>query len=155
MPLMTIEAFEGRTTEQKRQLAQDITEVVVRNFNVQPDAVTIVIHELRRENYAKAGKLAVAWQFSDYGRASLGLKAGCAPASLLWPRIYLRHRSTEVRPSHALKISSLQAQAQRQPIDPEQSIWHCRSGAPTQVWPLSRCNETRLCCIDGLRLVAG
>ena len=58
MPLIIIEADGGRTTEQKRGLVKDITAAVCKNFNVQPEAVSILIHEGKKENRAKAGKLA-------------------------------------------------------------------------------------------------
>lgn len=61
MPIITVEAFEGRTIEQKRGLVKDITEAVTKNFNVGPDAVTIIIHELKHEHLAKAGKLKIDW----------------------------------------------------------------------------------------------
>ena len=57
MPQVFVEAIEGRTVEQKRGLVKDITEAVVKNFKVTPDKVSVVIHELSRENIAKAGKL--------------------------------------------------------------------------------------------------
>ncbi|MFC1941116.1 2-hydroxymuconate tautomerase [Chloroflexota bacterium] len=60
MPLITVEAIEGRTIEQKRGLVKDITEAVIKNFKVEPDKVTVIIHEVTRDNLAKAGKL-----FSD------------------------------------------------------------------------------------------
>jgi 4-oxalocrotonate tautomerase len=56
MPTVVIEALEGRTVEQKRGLVKDITDAVCKNFKVNPDAVTIMIHELKRENHGKAGK---------------------------------------------------------------------------------------------------
>ena len=59
MPLVTVKAIEGRTMEQKRGLVKDITDAVVKNFKVEPDAVTIDIIEFSRENLAKAGKLFV------------------------------------------------------------------------------------------------
>ena len=58
MPLIIIEADEGRTIEQKRGLVKDITAAICKNFNVQPEAVSIQIHEGKKENRAKAGKLA-------------------------------------------------------------------------------------------------
>jgi len=58
MPLIIIEADEGRTIEQKRGLVKDITAAVCKNFNVSPDMVSIHIHEGKKENRAKAGKLA-------------------------------------------------------------------------------------------------
>ncbi|MFC2011078.1 2-hydroxymuconate tautomerase [Chloroflexota bacterium] len=57
MPFVIIEAFEGRTVEQKRGLVKDVTEAICKNFEVNPDAVSILIHELKRENLGKAGKL--------------------------------------------------------------------------------------------------
>ena len=59
MPLVTVKAKEGRTIEQKRALVKDITEAVIKNFKVQPEAVTIDIVEYSGENLAKAGKLFV------------------------------------------------------------------------------------------------
>lgn len=59
MPLVIIEADAGRTVEQKRGLVKDITEAVCKNFNVAPEAVSILIHEGKKENRGKAGKLAI------------------------------------------------------------------------------------------------
>ncbi|MBA7571360.1 2-hydroxymuconate tautomerase [subsurface metagenome] len=59
MPLVTVKALEGRTIEQKRGLAKDITEAFVKNFKVEPDAVTICLIELSKDNLAKAGQLFV------------------------------------------------------------------------------------------------
>ena len=57
MPFVIVEAVEGRTVEQKRGLVKDITDAVCKNFKVNPDAVSILIHEVKRENLGKAGKL--------------------------------------------------------------------------------------------------
>ena len=59
MPLIIIEADEGRTIEQKRGLVKDITDAVCKNFAVSPEAVSILLHEGKKENRAKAGKLAI------------------------------------------------------------------------------------------------
>ena len=59
MPLVTINADEGRTIEQKRGLAKDITEAVCKNFNVKPEAVSIQIVEGKKENRGRGGKLAI------------------------------------------------------------------------------------------------
>jgi len=40
-----------------------------------------------------------------------------------WAEVYLRRRTTEVSPSYAFKISSLQAQEEPHPVDPEESVW--------------------------------
>ena len=58
MPTIIVEADEGRTIEQKRSLVKDITDAVCRNYNVPPESVTILLHEQKKENRGKAGKLA-------------------------------------------------------------------------------------------------
>ncbi len=50
----------GRTTEQKRGLAKDLTEAMVRNFGVPADSVTVQIVESALDSKAKGGVL-----FSD------------------------------------------------------------------------------------------
>jgi 4-oxalocrotonate tautomerase len=55
MPEVFVHAVEGRTPEQKRALMEDITDAVVRNFGVSPDAVVVTIVESLRVNKAKAG----------------------------------------------------------------------------------------------------
>ncbi|MBA7483874.1 hypothetical protein ES707_19391 [subsurface metagenome] len=40
-----------------------------------------------------------------------------------WVEIYLRHRTTEVSPTYAFKISSLEAQEEPQAVEPEASVW--------------------------------
>ena len=57
MPLVTIKVIEGRTVEQKRGLAKDVTEAVVKNFGAPPEAVLIDIMEYSREDLAQAGQL--------------------------------------------------------------------------------------------------
>ena len=59
MPLVIVKADEGRSVEQKRGLVKDITDAVCKNFKVPPEAVSIMIQEGKRENRAKAGKLAI------------------------------------------------------------------------------------------------
>ncbi|MFH1079632.1 MAG: 2-hydroxymuconate tautomerase family protein [Pseudomonadota bacterium] len=59
MPTVIVEADEGRTVEQKRGLVRDITEAVCKNFNVGPESVTILIHEQKKENRGKGGKLVI------------------------------------------------------------------------------------------------
>ncbi|MHB8909848.1 MAG: 2-hydroxymuconate tautomerase family protein [Syntrophales bacterium] len=58
MPTVIVEVDEGRTVEQKRGFVKDVTEAVCKNFNVEPQTVTIFIHEGKKENRGKGGKLA-------------------------------------------------------------------------------------------------
>ncbi|HUT67134.1 MAG TPA: 2-hydroxymuconate tautomerase [Dehalococcoidales bacterium] len=60
MPLVTIKIIEGRTVEQKRGIAKDVTEAIVKNIGCPPAAVQINIVDLKPENVAQGGKL-----FSD------------------------------------------------------------------------------------------
>jgi len=57
MPEVYIHAIEGRTKEQKRALIKDITDAVVKNFDVTADAVLVEIVETSRENKAQGGVL--------------------------------------------------------------------------------------------------
>ncbi len=55
MPEVVVYALAGRTVEQKRALMKDITEAVVKNFAVVPDAVTVSIVETPKTDKAKGG----------------------------------------------------------------------------------------------------
>lgn len=57
MPLVIVKMLTGRTTEQKRQLVQEITEVVTRVTGAPLDKVDVIIEDHPRENWASAGKL--------------------------------------------------------------------------------------------------
>lgn len=57
MPEVIIYLAEGRTVDAKRQAVKEITDAVVKNFKVDPEAVTIQIVEAEKHNKAKGGKL--------------------------------------------------------------------------------------------------
>jgi 4-oxalocrotonate tautomerase len=57
LPIINVTMLEGRTTEQKRTLAKEMTDLVCDVLKCPAEAVTIVIEELPRENIAKAGRL--------------------------------------------------------------------------------------------------
>ena len=57
MPLIVVKMLEGRSTEQKRRLVREITDVVVK-FTGAPEAqVDVIIEDYPRENWAKGGTL--------------------------------------------------------------------------------------------------
>ena len=58
MPLVTIHMYEGRTIEQKRELVAAVTEVVARIAKTTPESTEVIINDVARENWSKAGKLA-------------------------------------------------------------------------------------------------
>lgn len=55
MPEIIVYAVEGRTPEQKRGLMKDITDAVVKNFQVSPEVVTVQIVEAAKDSKAKGG----------------------------------------------------------------------------------------------------
>mgnify|MGYP001410584612 CR=1 FL=1 len=57
MPVVTVEMWEGRTIEQKKQLAKGIT-LVMTNIGVPEDAIQIIFKDNAKHDWAIAGKLA-------------------------------------------------------------------------------------------------
>lgn len=56
MPMIEIKLFEGRTQEQKRELALAITAETCRVLGVGPDSVDIVYHDVRKSDWATGGR---------------------------------------------------------------------------------------------------
>lgn len=57
MPVVIVEMWEGRTIDQKKQLAKDIT-TSMENIGVPKEAVQIIIKDNPKHNWAIGGKLA-------------------------------------------------------------------------------------------------
>lgn len=57
MPTLRVELFEGRTVEQKRALAQALTEATVRTLGGSPDGVDIVFFDIRKHDWSTGGVL--------------------------------------------------------------------------------------------------
>jgi 4-oxalocrotonate tautomerase len=57
MPLIRVELFEGRSVEQKRALAQALTEATVRTLACSPGAVDIMFFDVPRSDWATGGEL--------------------------------------------------------------------------------------------------
>jgi 4-oxalocrotonate tautomerase len=57
MPIVHISMLKGRTVDQKRALVKKVTDAICETVNASADAVSIVIEEMEREHYAKAGVL--------------------------------------------------------------------------------------------------
>jgi 4-oxalocrotonate tautomerase len=60
MPTIHVEMFEGRTLDQRRKLVKEITDGTCRALGCPADAVQIILTDIKKENWAEAGKL-----FSD------------------------------------------------------------------------------------------
>ncbi|MDP5009202.1 MAG: 4-oxalocrotonate tautomerase [Glaciimonas sp.] len=57
MPTFNVQLFEGRTPEQKRAFIKAVTEVTCQTLDCEAGSVDIIIQEVKRENWATAGKL--------------------------------------------------------------------------------------------------
>nr|WP_300095691.1 4-oxalocrotonate tautomerase [Sedimentibacter sp.] len=57
MPIIQVEMLKGRTLEQKRALAEKVTQAVVETANCPREAVKIIIREMEFENYSQGGVL--------------------------------------------------------------------------------------------------
>ena len=57
MPVVMVEMWAGRSREQKKQLAQEIT-LAFERIGVLPDAVHIIMKDNPKDNWASGGKLA-------------------------------------------------------------------------------------------------
>ena len=55
MPEIIVYLAEGRAKEAKRALMKDITDAVVKNFGVSPEAVVVQIVESSKDNKSKGG----------------------------------------------------------------------------------------------------
>lgn len=59
MPVVTVQLWKGRTTDQKRKLAKAITDAMVEHAGARPDGLHVIIQEYDLENWARGGVLGV------------------------------------------------------------------------------------------------
>ncbi len=59
MPLVQVTMLTGRSTDQKRKLAQRITDVMVEEAGAHREAIVVAFHEVSKESYASGGVLMV------------------------------------------------------------------------------------------------
>ena len=57
MPIVVVNIKEGRTVEQKRAMVERMTQVICDTMEVKPDAVRIIINDMKNENFAIGGTL--------------------------------------------------------------------------------------------------
>ena len=58
MPFIHIRLYEGRTLEQKRAFVESVTRETARTLNCPPESVDIVFEDVKKSDWASAGKLA-------------------------------------------------------------------------------------------------
>ena len=57
MPLVQITMLQGRTIDQKRKIAQRITDAMVEDAGARREAIVVTFLEVSRESYASGGVL--------------------------------------------------------------------------------------------------
>lgn len=57
MPIIQVHLIEGRTVEQKRKLATEMTKAVVDSLGVKAEDVKIILSEMAKHDYAIGGVL--------------------------------------------------------------------------------------------------
>lgn len=57
MPLVQVTMLTGRTADQKRKLAQRLTDVMVEEAGAHREAVIVTFNEVPKESYASGGVL--------------------------------------------------------------------------------------------------
>ena len=55
MPLVEISMFEGRDNETKERMIREVTEAMVRTSGAPAEAVTIIIRDVPKSDWARAG----------------------------------------------------------------------------------------------------
>lgn len=59
MPFINVQMLEGRTVDQKAELAKVITNAFVEIVGSKPEAISIIFSDIQKTDLAKAGKLIV------------------------------------------------------------------------------------------------
>jgi len=58
MPVITIQMWEGRSVEQKRELVKAITKAMVEIGKTRQEAVQVIMHDIPKQNWGTGGVLA-------------------------------------------------------------------------------------------------
>jgi 4-oxalocrotonate tautomerase len=57
MPTINVQLFAGRSVEQKRAFVEAITEATCKSLGCKPEAVDIIIQDVKKDDWATGGKL--------------------------------------------------------------------------------------------------
>jgi len=57
MPLIQITLLKGRTTEQKRRIAQRMTDVLVEEAKTAKEGIVVTFVDVEKDSYARGGEL--------------------------------------------------------------------------------------------------
>jgi 4-oxalocrotonate tautomerase len=59
MPFVIVEMWKGRSVDQKRKLVRAITDAMIEHANCRPDHLHVVIHDVEKDSWARAGVLGI------------------------------------------------------------------------------------------------
>lgn len=59
MPVVTVEMWPGRTTEQKRRLVAAITDAMVEHCGCKPEHLHVIIYDVPKDSWGLAGRLGI------------------------------------------------------------------------------------------------
>jgi len=59
MPIIRVELFKGRSREEKRAIAQELTSALVKVTGNKPESVWVLIDDVDKEDWAFGGELGV------------------------------------------------------------------------------------------------
>jgi 4-oxalocrotonate tautomerase len=59
MPVVTVEMYEGRSTEQKQALVERITDAMVEEADASPEHLHVIIHDVPKESWGRDGDLGI------------------------------------------------------------------------------------------------
>ncbi|WP_319541702.1 4-oxalocrotonate tautomerase DmpI [uncultured Pseudodesulfovibrio sp.] len=57
MPILTLQTWAGTPKEKKRELVETFTREIVKILDCPPEAVTVIIEEVPKDNWGAAGEL--------------------------------------------------------------------------------------------------
>lgn len=57
MPIIRVEMLAGRSDDQKRALARELTEACVRALGAAPDSIKVLLFDVPKQHWASAGQL--------------------------------------------------------------------------------------------------
>lgn len=59
MPVVTVQMWSGRTTEQKRRLVRAITDAMVEHANCKPEHLHVIIQDVPKDSWGRSGTLGI------------------------------------------------------------------------------------------------
>jgi len=57
MPVIRVEMFSGRSIEEKRSIAKELTDAFLRTGGGKPEGVTVILTDVDKEDWAVGGQL--------------------------------------------------------------------------------------------------